>query len=133
MVTLSASCVPPFLQLRRILICLCFQIANNGVILSPSALKATQFVQLCEQRGIPLVFLVNISGFMVGKDAEKGVRTSSSPRSTSEADCFSFAEQGIAKNGAKMVRAVAATTVPKFTVIVGGSYGAGNYGMAGRA
>ncbi|ORY72420.1 carboxyl transferase [Leucosporidium creatinivorum] len=87
-------------------------IANNGVILSPSALKATQFVQLCEQRGIPLVFLVNISGFMVGKDAEKG---------------------GIAKNGAKMVRAVAATTVPKFTVIVGGSYGAGNYGMAGRA
>ncbi|KAK4058543.1 hypothetical protein OIO90_000705 [Microbotryomycetes sp. JL221] len=87
-------------------------IANNGVILSPSALKATQFIQLCEQRGIPLVFLVNISGFMVGKDAEKG---------------------GIAKNGAKMVRAVAATSVPKFTVIVGGSYGAGNYGMAGRA
>ncbi|SCZ93627.1 BZ3500_MvSof-1268-A1-R1_Chr6-3g08781 [Microbotryum saponariae] len=87
-------------------------IANNGVILSPSALKATQFIQLCEQRGIPLVFLVNISGFMVGKDAEKG---------------------GIAKNGAKMVRAVAATTVPKLTVIVGGSYGAGNYGMAGRA
>ncbi|KAK4053538.1 hypothetical protein OIV83_001706 [Microbotryomycetes sp. JL201] len=87
-------------------------IANNGVILSPSALKATQFIQLCEQRGIPLVFMVNISGFMVGKDAERG---------------------GIAKNGAKMVRAVAATSVPKFTVIVGGSYGAGNYGMAGRA
>ncbi|GAA5975401.1 hypothetical protein JCM10908_005150 [Rhodotorula pacifica] len=87
-------------------------IANNGVLLSPSALKATQFVQLCEQRGVPLVFLVNITGFMVGTAAEKG---------------------GIAKNGAKLVRAVAATTCPKITVTVGGNYGAGNYGMAGRA
>ncbi|KAM0746264.1 carboxyl transferase [Meredithblackwellia eburnea MCA 4105] len=87
-------------------------IANNGILLSPSALKSAQFIQICEQQSIPLVFLVNISGYMVGKDAERG---------------------GIAKNGAKMVRAVAATTVPKFTVIVGGSYGAGNYGMAGRA
>ncbi|GAA6052056.1 hypothetical protein JCM3770_002343 [Rhodotorula araucariae] len=87
-------------------------IANNGVLLSPSALKATQFIQLCEQRGVPLVFLVNITGFMVGTAAEKG---------------------GIAKNGAKLVRAVAATTCPKITINVGGSYGAGNYGMAGRA
>ncbi|GAA5966648.1 hypothetical protein JCM21900_001962 [Sporobolomyces salmonicolor] len=87
-------------------------IANNGILLSPSALKATQFVTLCEQRGVPIVFLVNISGFMVGTAAEKG---------------------GIAKNGAKLVRAVAATSCPKITLIVGGSYGAGNYGMAGRA
>ncbi|GAA6008446.1 hypothetical protein JCM10207_007113 [Rhodosporidiobolus poonsookiae] len=87
-------------------------IANNGVLLSPSALKATQFIQLCEQQDTPLVFLTNISGFMVGKEAEKG---------------------GIAKNGAKLVRAVAATTVPKITINVGGSYGAGNYGMCGRA
>ncbi|GAA5961471.1 hypothetical protein JCM8115_003460 [Rhodotorula mucilaginosa] len=87
-------------------------IANNGVLLSPSALKATQFVQLCEQRGVPIVFLVNITGFMVGTAAEKG---------------------GIAKNGAKLVRAVAATTCPKITITVGGNYGAGNYGMAGRA
>ncbi|GAA5918949.1 hypothetical protein JCM1841_002651 [Sporobolomyces salmonicolor] len=87
-------------------------IANNGILLSPSALKATQFVTMCEQRGVPIVFLVNISGFMVGTAAEKG---------------------GIAKNGAKLVRAVAATSCPKITIIVGGSYGAGNYGMAGRA
>ncbi|GAA5825553.1 hypothetical protein JCM5353_002337 [Sporobolomyces roseus] len=87
-------------------------IANNGILLSPSALKATQFIQLCEQRGVPIVFLVNISGFMVGTAAEKG---------------------GIAKNGAKLVRAVAATSCPKITILVGGSYGAGNYGMAGRA
>ncbi|GAA6060723.1 hypothetical protein JCM10212_003344 [Sporobolomyces blumeae] len=87
-------------------------IANNGILLSPSAQKATQFIQLCEQRGVPIVFLVNISGFMVGTAAEKG---------------------GIAKNGAKLVRAVAATSCPKITVLVGGSYGAGNYGMAGRA
>ncbi|GAA5888533.1 hypothetical protein JCM5296_001061 [Sporobolomyces johnsonii] len=87
-------------------------IANNGILLSPSALKATQFITLCEQRGVPIVFLVNISGFMVGTAAEKG---------------------GIAKNGAKLVRAVAATSCPKITIIVGGSYGAGNYGMAGRA
>ncbi|GAA5998213.1 hypothetical protein JCM5350_000549, partial [Sporobolomyces pararoseus] len=87
-------------------------IANNGILLSPSAQKATQFIQLCEQRGVPIVFLVNISGFMVGTAAEKG---------------------GIAKNGAKLVRAVAATSCPKITILVGGSYGAGNYGMAGRA
>ncbi|GAA5861462.1 hypothetical protein JCM8547_006135 [Rhodosporidiobolus lusitaniae] len=87
-------------------------IGNNGVLLSPSALKATQFIQLCEQRGVPLVFLVNISGFMVGREAERG---------------------GIAKNGAKLVRAVAATTCPKITINVGGSYGAGNYGMSGRS
>ncbi|GAA5855236.1 hypothetical protein JCM9279_007516 [Rhodotorula babjevae] len=87
-------------------------IANNGVLVSNSALKATQFIQLCEQRGVPLVFLVNITGFMVGTAAEKG---------------------GIAKNGAKLVRAVAATSCPKITINVGGSYGAGNYGMAGRA
>ncbi|GAA6013063.1 hypothetical protein JCM11491_000957 [Sporobolomyces phaffii] len=87
-------------------------IANNGILLSPSAQKATHFIQLCEQRGVPIVFLVNISGFMVGTAAEKG---------------------GIAKNGAKLVRAVAATSCPKITILVGGSYGAGNYGMAGRA
>ncbi|GAA5900294.1 hypothetical protein JCM6882_002299 [Rhodosporidiobolus microsporus] len=87
-------------------------LANNGPLLSPSALKATQFIQLCEQRRVPLVFLVNISGFMVGTEAERG---------------------GIAKNGAKLVRAVAATTCPKITINVGGSYGAGNYGMSGRA
>jgi 3-methylcrotonyl-CoA carboxylase beta subunit len=77
-------------------------VANAGVLLSPSALKATHFIQLCSQRGIPLVFLVNISGYMVGEKAERG---------------------GIAKDGAKMVRAVARAKVPKFTVIVGGSYG----------
>ncbi|GAA96805.1 uncharacterized protein L969DRAFT_90731 [Mixia osmundae IAM 14324] len=87
-------------------------IANNGVLFSSAALKATQFIQLCEQRGIPLLFLVNVSGYMVGRDAEQG---------------------GIARDGAKMVKAVATTTVPKFTVIVGGSFGAGNYGCAGRA
>ncbi|POW08528.1 hypothetical protein PSTT_07426 [Puccinia striiformis] len=90
----------------------CGIIANNGVLFSPSALKATHFIQLCEQRQIPLVFLVNVTGYMVGEQAERG---------------------GIAKDGAKMVRAVACTSVPKFTVIVGGSFGAGNYGMAGRA
>ncbi|KAG7447475.1 carboxyl transferase [Guyanagaster necrorhizus] len=87
-------------------------IANNGILFSPSALKATHFIQICEQRGVPLVFLVNVTGYMVGSKAERG---------------------GIAKDGAKMVRAVACATVPKFTVIVGGSFGAGNYGMAGRA
>lgn len=90
----------------------CGIIANNGVLFSPSALKATHFIQLCEQRQIPLIFLVNVTGYMVGEQAERG---------------------GIAKDGAKMVRAVACTSVPKFTVIVGGSFGAGNYGMAGRA
>ena len=87
-------------------------IANNGVLFSESALKATHFIELCDQRGIPLVFLQNITGFMVGREAEVG---------------------GIAKDGAKMVTAVACARVPKFTVIVGGSFGAGNYGRCGRA
>lgn len=82
-------------------------IANNGILFSPSALKATHFIQLCSQRQIPLLFLVNVTGYMVGSKAEKG---------------------GIAKDGAKMVRAVACVDVPKLTVIVGGSFGAGNYG-----
>jgi 3-methylcrotonyl-CoA carboxylase beta subunit/propionyl-CoA carboxylase len=87
-------------------------IANNGVLFSESALKATHFMELCNLRGIPLIFLQNITGFMVGRDYERG---------------------GIAKDGAKMVHAVASSVVPKFTVIVGGSFGAGNYGMCGRA
>ena len=87
-------------------------LANNGVLFSDSSLKATHFIELCEQRRIPLLFLQNITGFMVGKDAESG---------------------GIAKDGAKMVTAVATASVPKITMIVGGSYGAGNYGMCGRA
>ena len=86
-------------------------ISNNGIIFSESALKATHFIELCEQRRIPLTFLQNTSGYMVGSDSEKG---------------------GIAKNGAKMVAAVANATVPKYTVLIGGSYGAGNYGMCGR-
>lgn len=87
-------------------------IANNGVLFSESALKATHFIELCEQREIPLVFLQNITGFMVGKKYE---------------------QEGIAKHGAKMVMAVSNARVPKFTVVIGGSYGAGNYGMCGRA
>ena len=87
-------------------------IANNGVLFSESALKVTHFIELCTTRKIPLVFLQNITGFIVGKDFERG---------------------GIAKDGAKMVHAVSNTNVPKFTVIFGGSFGAGNYGMAGRA
>ncbi len=87
-------------------------VANNGILLSESALKGTHFVQLCNQRGIPLVFLQNITGFMVGREYEAG---------------------GITKDGAKMVTAVACSTVPKLTVIIGGSFGAGNYAMAGRA
>lgn len=86
-------------------------IANNGIIFSEDALKATHFIELCNQRLIPLLFLQNTSGYMVGSDSERG---------------------GIAKNGAKMVTAVANSRVPKFTVLVGGSYGAGNYGMCGR-
>jgi 3-methylcrotonyl-CoA carboxylase beta subunit len=86
-------------------------IANNGIIFSPGALKATHFIELCEQRAIPLVFLQNTSGYMVGRDAEIG---------------------GIAKDGAKMVSAVANASVPRYTVLIGGSYGAGNYGMCGR-
>ena len=87
-------------------------VANNGVLFSESALKAAHFIELCNQRGVPLVFLQNVSGFMVGKEYETG---------------------GIAKDGAKMVTAVACSVVPKFTVIIGGSFGAGNYGMNGRA
>ncbi len=87
-------------------------IGNNGILFSESALKAAHFIELCSQRGIPLVFLQNITGFMVGRKYEAG---------------------GIAKDGAKMVTAVASTSVPKFTFIIGGSYGAGNYGMCGRA
>jgi 3-methylcrotonyl-CoA carboxylase beta subunit len=86
-------------------------IANNGIIFSESALKATHFIELCEQRRVPLLFLQNTTGYMVGRDSEVG---------------------GIAKNGAKMVAAVANATVPKYTVLIGGSYGAGNYGMCGR-
>ncbi|RXG70137.1 Methylcrotonoyl-CoA carboxylase beta chain, mitochondrial [Armadillidium vulgare] len=87
-------------------------IGNNGVLFSESALKATHFIELCCKRQIPLLFLQNITGFMVGREAESG---------------------GIAKNGAKMVTAVACAQVPKLTLIIGGSYGAGNYGMCGRA
>src|SRR3954471_12398007 len=87
-------------------------VANNGVLFSESSLKGAHFIELCSQRGIPLVFLQNITGFMVGKKYEAG---------------------GIAKDGAKMVTAVACTSVPKFTVLIGGSFGAGNYGMCGRA
>jgi 3-methylcrotonyl-CoA carboxylase beta subunit len=87
-------------------------IANNGVLFSESALKATHFIELCDQRGMPLLFLQNITGFMVGRDYEAG---------------------GIAKDGAKMVHAVANTRVPKLTVVIGGSFGAGNYAMSGRA
>ncbi|MFQ6017364.1 MAG: carboxyl transferase domain-containing protein [Kiloniellaceae bacterium] len=87
-------------------------VANNGILFSESALKGAHFIELCCQRGIPLVFLQNIAGFIVGRKYEAG---------------------GIAKDGAKMVTAVACARVPKFTVIVGGSFGAGNYGMCGRA
>lgn len=87
-------------------------VANNGVLFSESALKGAHFIELCAQRGIPLVFLQNITGFMVGRKYEN---------------------EGIARHGAKMVTAVACANVPKFTVIIGGSYGAGNYGMCGRA
>src|SRR5437763_7982702 len=87
-------------------------LANNGILFSESALKGAHFSELCAQRGIPLVFLQNITGFMVGRKYEAG---------------------GIAKDGAKMVTAVATASVPKFTVIIGGSFGAGNYGMCGRA
>ena len=87
-------------------------LANNGILFSESALKGAHFIELCSSRGIPLVFLQNITGFMVGREYEAG---------------------GIAKDGAKMVMAVANASVPKYTVIVGGSFGAGNYGMCGRA
>jgi 3-methylcrotonyl-CoA carboxylase beta subunit len=87
-------------------------VANNGILFSESSLKGAHFIELCNQRGIPLVFLQNITGFMVGAAYEAG---------------------GIAKDGAKLVTAVASSVVPKFTVIIGGSFGAGNYGMCGRA
>ena len=87
-------------------------VANNGILFSESALKGAHFIELCNQRGIPLIFLQNITGFMVGRDYEN---------------------RGIAKDGAKLVTAVACSVVPKFTVVIGGSFGAGNYGMCGRA
>jgi 3-methylcrotonyl-CoA carboxylase beta subunit len=87
-------------------------VANNGILFSESAMKGAHFIELCSQRGIPLLFLQNITGFMVGKKYEA---------------------TGIAKDGAKMVTAVSCAKVPKFTVIIGGSFGAGNYGMCGRA
>jgi 3-methylcrotonyl-CoA carboxylase beta subunit len=87
-------------------------VANNGILFSESAQKGAHFIELCAQRGLPLVFLQNITGFMVGRKYEAG---------------------GIAKDGAKMVTAVATANVPKFTVVIGGSFGAGNYGMCGRA
>ncbi|MFN7953312.1 MAG: carboxyl transferase domain-containing protein [bacterium] len=87
-------------------------VANNGILFSESALKGTHFIELCTARGVPLLFLQNITGFMVGKEYEQG---------------------GIAKDGAKMVHAVANAAVPKLTVVIGGSFGAGNYGMCGRA
>jgi 3-methylcrotonyl-CoA carboxylase beta subunit len=87
-------------------------VANNGILFSESAQKGAHFIELCSQRGIPLLFLQNITGFMVGRRAENG---------------------GIAKDGAKLVTAVATARVPKLTLVVGGSFGAGNYGMCGRA
>ncbi len=87
-------------------------LANNGILFSESALKAVHFIQLCDQRNVPLMFLQNIAGFMVGREYE---------------------QRGIAKDGAKMVMAVACAGPPKFTVVIGGSFGAGNYGMCGRA
>src|SRR5690606_30647551 len=87
-------------------------LANNGVLFSESALKGTHFIELCNLRGIPLVFLQNITGFIVGRRYERA---------------------GIARDGAKLVHAVANAVVPKFTVVIGGSFGAGNYGMCGRA
>ena len=87
-------------------------LANNGILFSESALKAAHFIQLADRRGIPLVFFQNITGFMVGKEYENA---------------------GIAKDGAKMVTSVACARVPKYTVVIGGSFGAGNYAMCGRA
>jgi 3-methylcrotonyl-CoA carboxylase beta subunit/propionyl-CoA carboxylase len=105
----GATLVTGFARLHGYLVGI---IANNGVLFSESALKATHFIELCNLRGIPLIFLQNITGFIVGRQYERA---------------------GIAKDGAKMVHAVANSVVPKFTVIVGGSFGAGNYGMCGRA
>jgi acetyl-CoA carboxylase carboxyltransferase component len=105
----GATVVTGFARLHGMLVGI---VANNGVLFSESALKATHFIELCNLRGIPIVFLQNITGFIVGRQYER---------------------MGIAKDGAKMVHAVANSVVPKFTVIVGGSFGAGNYGMCGRA
>ena len=105
----GATLVTGFARLHGFLVGI---VANNGVLFSESALKATHFIELCNLRGIPLIFLQNITGFIVGRQYERA---------------------GIAKDGAKMVHAVANSVVPKFTVIIGGSFGAGNYGMAGRA
>ncbi|MGE3178915.1 MAG: carboxyl transferase domain-containing protein, partial [Vicinamibacterales bacterium] len=105
----GTTIVTGFARLHGLLVGL---IANNGVLFSESALKATHFIELCNLRGVPLVFLQNITGFIVGRQYERA---------------------GIAKDGAKMVHAVANSVVPKFTVVVGGSFGAGNYGMCGRA
>jgi 3-methylcrotonyl-CoA carboxylase beta subunit/propionyl-CoA carboxylase len=105
----GTTLVTGFARLHGFLVGIC---ANNGVLFSESALKATHFIELCNLRGIPLVFLQNITGFIVGRQYERA---------------------GIAKDGAKMVHAVANSVVPKFTVVIGGSFGAGNYGMCGRA
>ena len=105
----ATTLVTGFARLHGVLVGL---VANNGVLFSESALKATHFIQLCNLRGVPLVFLQNITGFIVGRQYERA---------------------GIAKDGAKMVHAVANSVVPKFTVVIGGSFGAGNYGMCGRA
>ena len=105
----GATLVTGFARLHGFLVGL---VANNGVLFSESALKATHFIELCNLRGIPLVFLQNITGFIVGRQYEQA---------------------GIAKDGAKMVHAVANSVVPTFTVLIGGSFGAGNYGMCGRA
>lgn len=105
----GATLVTGFARLHGFLVGI---IANNGVLFSESALKATHFIELCNMRGVPLIFLQNITGFIVGKQYERS---------------------GIAKDGAKMVHAVANASVPKFTVVIGGSFGAGNYGMCGRA
>jgi 3-methylcrotonyl-CoA carboxylase beta subunit/propionyl-CoA carboxylase len=105
----GATLVTGFARLHGFLVGI---VANNGVLFSESALKATHFIELCNLRGVPLIFLQNITGFIVGSKYER---------------------EGIAKDGAKMVHAVANSVVPKFTVIIGGSFGAGNYGMCGRA
>ena len=105
----GATLVTGFARIHGMLVGI---VANNGVLFSESALKATHFIELCNLRGIPLVFLQNITGFIVGRQYERA---------------------GIAKDGAKMVHAVANSVVPKFTVVIGGSFGAGNYGMCGRA
>jgi 3-methylcrotonyl-CoA carboxylase beta subunit len=105
----GATLVTGFARLHGFLVGI---VANNGVLFSESALKAAHFIELCSLRKIPLIFLQNITGFMVGREYERG---------------------GIAKDGAKMVHAVANAAVPKFTVVIGGSFGAGNYGMCGRA